>query len=186
MRCSSRRSLLIAAAGIACSKPAPLEVLSTVPQFLLTDQSGAQFGSAQLAGKVWVANFIFTNCMGPCPRMTGQMRQVQNSLRELADVRLVSFTVDPDRDTPEVLRGYAERNKADTSQWVFLTGARETLHELKRYAFLLGDVSGQLDHSTRFVLVDRRGRMRAFYDTTEDGAIKRVIADVRRLREEPA
>lgn len=191
MRCFkrtiARRSLLWAAVlNCACSRPQPLEVLSSVPEFQLTNQAGGSFGSGELQGKVWVANFIFTNCTGPCPRMTGQMRQVQNAVRELSDVRLVSFTVDPARDTPEVLAGYAQRNKADTAQWVFLTGPMETLHRLKRNAFLLGDVTGQLDHSTRFALVDRRGRIRAFYDTTEDGAIKRVIADVKRLREEPA
>lgn len=161
-----------------------MEVLSSVPEFTLTAESGKEFRSSQLAGSVWVANFIFTNCMGPCPRMTGQMRQVQNAVSDFKDVRLVSFTVDPARDTPQVLADYARRNKADTAQWSFLTGPQETLHQLKRNAFLLGDVSGQLEHSTRFALVDRRGRIRAFYDTTEPGAVKRVIRDVERLREE--
>lgn len=159
-------------------------MLGFVPPFTLTDQSGAEFSSAKLKGKVWVANFIFTNCTGPCPRMTGQMKQVQNAVYALPDVRLISFTVDPVRDTPEVLAGYARRNKAGTGQWSFLTGAQETLHELKRNAFLLGSVTGQLDHSTRFAVVDRQGRIRAFYDTTEDGAIQRVIRDVRALRGE--
>ncbi len=168
----------------ACSKPLPLEVLSSVPEFTLTDQTGREFASSKLKGKIWVANFIFTNCMGPCPRMTGQMKQVQNAVYALNDVRLISFTVDPARDTPEALADYAKRNKAGTDQWSFLIGSQETLHNLKRHAFLLGDVTGQLDHSTRFALVDRKGRVRAFYDTTEDGAIKRVIRDVRALRGE--
>lgn len=176
--------LVLCALLVGCSKPKPLEVLSSVPEFTLTDQAGREFPSSKLKGKIWVANFIFTNCMGPCPRMTGQMKQVQNAVYALNDVRLISFTVDPARDTPEVLADYAKRNKAGTDQWSFLTGPLETLHNLKRHAFLLGDVTGQLDHSTRFALVDRRGRIRAFYDTTEDGAIKRVIRDVRALRGE--
>jgi protein SCO1/2 len=178
--------LICFAVAAACSRPEPLEVLSTVPEFTLTSHTGREFRSAELAGRVWVANFIFTNCMGPCPRMTGQMRQVQLALADEKDARMVSFTVDPARDTPEVLAGYAKRHKAASSQWVFLTGPQDTLHQLKRNAFLLGDVNGQLDHSTRFALVDRRGRIRAFYDTTEPGAIKRIIRDAGRLLEEKA
>lgn len=168
----------------SCSKPPPLEVLSTVPDFALTDQTGQPFPSSKLKGKIWVANFIFTNCTGPCPRMTGQMKQVQNAVYALPDVRLISFTVDPERDTPEALTDYARRHKAGTDQWSFLTGPMETLHNLKRNAFLLGDVTGSLEHSTRFALVDRHSRIRAFYDTTEDGAIKRLIRDIRELRGE--
>lgn len=165
----------------ACSQPKPLEVFGTVPAFQLKAHTGADYLSAkELDGRVWVANFIFTNCQGPCPRMSSQMRQVQTATTDLPEMRMVSFTVDPARDTPEVLAEYAKRQHAE-SRWTFLTGPLETLHMLKRQAFLLGNVDGELNHSTRFVLVDGRQQIRAYYDSSEPDSIKRLIADVRRL-----
>ncbi|MBI3684633.1 MAG: SCO family protein [Acidobacteria bacterium] len=169
----------------ACSgKPTALEILGSVPAFTLQAHTGAVFASdAELRGRVWVADFIFTNCTGPCPRMTSQMRQVQSATKDLPELRLVTFTVDPARDTAEALAAYARRQQAD-ERWYFLTGPQETLHHLKRYAFLLGSIDGQLNHSTRFVLVDRRSRIRAYYDTSEPASIQRLIADIRRLEKE--
>jgi len=165
----------------ACSKPKPLEVFGTVPSFELKAHNGTDFVSEkELGGRVWVANFIFTNCQGPCPRMSSQMRQVQNATSDLPGLRMVSFTVDPARDSPPVLAEYAKRQHAD-SRWFFLTGPQETLHMLKRQAFLLGNVDGELNHSTRFVLIDGRQQIRAYYDSSEPGAIKQLIDDVRRL-----
>lgn len=179
---------ILLAAGLlilACSPPPPLEVLGKVPDFKLTAQTGAIFDSVkQLNGHIWVACFIFTNCKGPCPRMSAQMKQVQMATGDLPDVRFVSFTVDPERDTPEVLTAYAQKYGAD-GRWFFLTGPQAKLHLLKRYAFLLGSVDGELNHSTRFALVDTRSQIRAFYDTSDPGSIQKVIADIRRLKKEP-
>lgn len=170
---------------VSCSQAPPLEVLGQVPEFKLISQKGETFDSAlELTGHIWVANFIFTNCKGPCPRMSTQMRQVQTAMTDFPELRMVSFTVDPERDTPQVLAGYAERYNAD-SRWFFLTGPQVKLHLLKRYAFLLGSVDGQLNHSTRFALVDRKSRIRAFYDTSEADSIPKLISDIRRLRKEP-
>lgn len=170
----------------ACSREAPLEVLGEVPNFALVSQTGSAFESAkELRGRIWVADFIFTNCQGPCPRMTSQMRQVQTATQGQTDVKLVSITVDPERDTPEVLAAYARRTQADSSRWNFLTGSQQDLHKLKREVFLLGNVDGELNHSTRFVLVDRQSRIRGYYDTSEPGSIKKLIADIQRLRSEP-
>src|SRR5262249_40475936 len=137
----------------------PLPIMQTVPQFALTATDGTEFRSDSLRGQVWVADFIYTTCTGPCPRMTSQMRHVQEAVAPVSNVKLVSFTVDPEHDTPEVLAQYAKRQKADPARWVFLTGPRDTLQKLCREAFLLGNVDGSLDHSTRFVLVDREGRV---------------------------
>lgn len=168
-----------------CAAHASLPSYSHVPGFTLTDQTGAQFDSAKaLHGQVWIANFIFTNCMGPCPRMSSQMHQVQTALAGTDGVRLVSFTVDPARDTPAVLAAYAQRFQARPGIWFFLTGSRETLHHLSRDVFTLGDVNGNLDHSTRFVLVDRASRVRGFYLSSEDDAIPRVVADAKSLLQE--
>ncbi|MBI4905469.1 MAG: SCO family protein [Acidobacteria bacterium] len=170
---------------IACSQPPPLEVLGKVPDFKLVSQSGESFDSIEhLNGHIWVACFIFTNCKGPCPRMSNQMKQVQLATEDLPDLRLVSFTVDPERDTPEVLAGYAKRYDAGP-RWFFLTGPQAKLHLLKRYAFLLGSVDGELNHSTRFALVDPASQIRAFYDTSDPGSVKKLIADIRRLKKEP-
>lgn len=154
---------------------------NSVPDFALTDQTGAPFsGAAALHGHVWVADFMFTNCPGPCPRMSSQMRQVQNALAS-SDVRLVSMTIDPGRDTPTVLADYASHFSAKSGVWYFLTGPVETLRHLDRDVFQLGDIDGSLDHSTRFALVDRKSRVRGFYLTSEPDAIDHLIADARGL-----
>ncbi len=175
--------LLLAALSCACARRRePLGEFNTVPDFELVDQTGAPFSSAtQLRGKVWVADFVFTNCSGPCPRMGSQMRQVQSALAEMRDVRFVSFTVDPKRDTPEVLAVYARRFSAMPGRWFFLTGRAETLGELSLKAFMLSKLNDQMDHSTRFALVDRQGLVRKYYDTTEPRSIPDLIADAREL-----
>jgi len=176
-------ALLVGAFGCG-TRPAPLPILGTIPNFELTAETGEPFQGKSLAGQVWVADFIFTSCQGPCPRMSGLMRVIQKELAGVQGVTLVSFTVDPDRDTPEVLAAYGKRYQAEPGRWRFLTGAKEALHRLSRDAFRLGDVDGGLNHSTRFVVVDRQGRIRGYYGTAEDGNWKQVVPDVRRLLEE--
>jgi protein SCO1 len=177
--------LLTAAALLcACRSDRPLPVLGEVPAFELTAQSGQPFDRKQLAGKVWVADFFFTTCTGPCPRMSSQMRQVQNSTLSIADVRLVSFTVDPARDTPAVLADYARRYKAQEGRWFFLTGETEKLNDLARNTFKLNSVDGSLVHSTRFVLVDRKGRIRGYYTSSDDDFMSRLLHDLHQLEHE--
>jgi len=166
-----------------CGAQAKLPSYSLVPDFTLTDQTGASFESKDsLRNQVWVADFIFTNCPGPCPRMSSQMHQVQTALSD--SVRLVSFTVDPARDTPAVLNEYAGHFQAKPGVWFFLTGPQSTLNHLCRDVFTLGDVDGSLQHSTRFALIDRSSRIRGFYDTSEQDAIPRLIADAKSLLRE--
>jgi protein SCO1/2 len=174
-------SVLILFGAAGCARREPLPVFGHVPAFRLTSQSGEPFDRKTLEGKVWVADFIFTHCTGPCPRMSAQMRRVQTAVAELADVRLVSFSVDPDRDTPAALAEYARRFHAEPGRWFLLTGDRSTLDALDRRAFMLGNVDGTLEHSTRFVLVDRQGRIRGYYGTSEDDPTARLIVDIRRL-----
>jgi protein SCO1/2 len=114
--------------------------------------------------------------------MSAQMRKVQDS--SAPEVMLVSFTVDPEHDTPEVLAAYAKTFKAATTRWRFLTGPRGTLHMLCKSAFKLGDVDGQLEHSTRFVLVDRKSRIRGYYSTWEADSSKKLLADIRAVSKE--
>jgi len=172
-----RRTLLLLTLLLgACQRNAPLPVLSTVPPFTLTAEDGRAFSSSELQGRVWVADLIFTNCPAICPRMTGQMHQVQQALPGL---RLLSFTVDPERDTPAVLAAYAKRHKADPARWTFLTGEREELDKVSQ-AFLFGKI--HVDHSSRFVLIDQQSRVRAFYRTEEPDAVDRLLKDAAALQ----
>lgn len=164
----------------------PLPIYGQVPEFVLTAQTGQLFESRTLDGKIWVADFMFTSCLGPCPRMSAQMRWVGRQVADLPQVRLVSFTVDPAHDTPEVLAAYAQKFPVEAGRWFFLTGAQPTLQQLDRYAFKLGDLDGSLVHSTRFVLVDQRGRIRGYYRTDEENGLKPLIGDIRRLAKEPS
>ncbi len=173
---------LLASSG--CQRRQQLPVLRAVPGFELTSQAGETFGSDQLKGKIWIADFIYTTCPGPCPRMSTQMRRIQELTAKWPDVQLVSITINPDVDTPPVLAAYAKRYLADVSRWHFLTGKREVIHYLKRETFKLGDVTGDLEHSTRFVLIDNKMRVRAYYATMDADPVQRVVDDVRGLLEE--
>src|SRR5204862_4372361 len=162
----------------------------TVPEFLLVNQDGQNFGSAQLAGKIWIADFIYTTCPGPCPMISMRMSELQKPL-EKTDVHLVSFSVDPEKDTPEVLRGYAEKLRAEPKRWDFLTGAKSAIYDLSHKGFRLAvsdgsDEAGIPVHSTRLVLVDRHGEIRGYYEATEADAVTKLLADTSHLlREQP-
>jgi len=179
--------LLLTAAGLtfSCSKP-PLPDYGMVPPFTLTDSNGQPFDSQSLHGKVWVADFIYTNCPGPCPRMTSQMHRLERQLKSAEDVRLVSFSVDPDRDTPAALTVFAHRFGGPTEQWYFLTGSPQTLHLLAREVFKVGDLIGVMDHSTKFMLVDKAGHIRGYYSTFDQDGISTLLDDLKRLRKETA
>jgi protein SCO1/2 len=163
---------------------------STVPSFQLVNQNGQAFGSAQIAGKIWIADFIYTTCPGPCPMISSRMSELQKPL-EKTDVHLVSFSVDPEKDTPEVLRGYAEKLQAEPVRWDFLTGPKSTIYKLSHDGFKLAvsdgsDAEGIPVHSTRMVLVDRHGQIRGYYDAAEADAMTKLLADTNHLlREQP-
>lgn len=167
----------------------PISSYGALPEFQLTNQDGESFGSAQLHGKIWIASFIFTSCPGPCPIISSRMAELQKPL-EKTDVRLVSFTVDPATDTPPVLRAYADKLKAQTQRWAFLTGPAETLYDLSRNGFKLavdegGEATGPV-HSTRVVLVDRRGIIRGYHEITAPDGVTKLLADTSHLlREQP-
>lgn len=185
-------ALLLSAAG-ACRResPAPLPTLGRVPAFRLTDQAGRPFSDRDLAGSIWVADFVFTHCAGPCPLMSKRMAGVQHWLRGTPGVRLVSFSVDPERDTPAVLTEYAGRYDANPSVWTFLTGDKRTIFDLALRGFKLSvqDATAvdPILHSTYFMLVDRRGQIRGAFDGAAEDGVERLTAAVRALiAEQPA
>ncbi len=177
--------LLAALTLVSCAHKSDLPSFGVVPDFQLLDQTGQSFLSKQkLDGHVWVANFIFTNCTGPCPRMSTQMNQVQKAMSGAPDVRYVSFTIDPARDTPEVLAQYGKRYQADPSRWYLLTGTQAELRRLNLDTFHLGDVNGSLEHSTRFVLIDQKSRIRGYYDSSDPENIQKLITDIQDISKE--
>ena len=157
-----------------------------VPPFQLIDQNGQPFGSQQLLGKIWIADFVYSTCPGPCPMISSRMSETQKPLRD-TDVKLVSFSVDPQHDTPAVLRDYAARLNAQPGRWQFLTGDKNTIYWLVRDGFKLataeGGAAGPI-HSTRMVLVDRSGVIRGYYDATDADAVTRLLADTNHLLRE--
>jgi protein SCO1/2 len=119
---------------------AHLPVYGSVPDFTLIDQHGRPLRKSDLAGNIWIANFIFTNCPDECPLMTAEMAKLQADLADVLDLRLVSITVDPQHDTPLILSQYAARFQADPERWFFLTGDKGTIYRLAREGFRLGVV----------------------------------------------
>ena len=175
---------------VAALRQRTVSSYGTVPAFQLVNQNGQPFGSAQLTGKIWIADFVYTTCPGPCPMISSRMSELQKPL-EKTDVHLVSFSVDPEKDTPQVLRGYADRLQADPARWDFLTGPKSVIYKLSHDGFKLAvsDGTGEQGipiHTTRMVLVDRHGDIRGYYDATEADAITKVVADTSHLlREQP-
>ncbi len=174
---------MLAVLAAACTAP-PLEVMGRLSPFQLTSQSGAPFDSKSLEGRVWVADFIYTTCPGPCPMMSRRMSELQRQTADLPDVKIVSFTVDPATDTPPVLAAYAKHFLADPARWYFLTGPQTELNAIGRDGFKLNPVDGSMMHSTRFTLVDRHMRIRGYYSSDEDGFMPKLLRDIRRLERE--
>ena len=177
----------------ACQRREPLPSYASVPPFALTAQDGREVTLDDFKGRVWIANFVFTNCPGPCPMLTSHMRAVQDLVIERSlDVPLVSFSVDPEKDTPEVLMQYGKTFGADFDRWTFLTGDKQEIYDLILRGFLLavsdGAVSpefsagpGVITHSTRFALVDQKGEVRGYYHGEEPSVAAEIVADAQRL-----
>ncbi len=133
----------------------------------MTDSAGQAFHSRSLDGKAWVADFIYTNCPAACPMMTAKMHSLEKQIHGDHDVRLVSISVDPARDTPPVLNAFAKRFGGPTKQWIFLTGTPATVHEIAYTTFHVGDVINKINHSTKFILVDKHAHIRGYYSTVD-------------------
>jgi protein SCO1/2 len=171
-------------------EPRPLPpVLGTVPAFQLVDENGAQFGPGRLAGRVWLADFVFTRCPTVCPEMTERLVRIQ---RQLGDaVELVSVSVDPEFDTPERMRAFARAHRALSPRWHFLTGETQAVQDAVSRGFKIAlsrDADDVLSivHGVHVVLVDAQGRIRGYYDSTDADAMDRLVKDARRLAARPS
>ena len=160
----------------------PMPSLGQVPPFALVNRDGRAIRGADLLGAPYLADFVFTRCGASCPMMSLRLSRLDQELPK--ELRLVSFSVDPDYDTPAVLTRYAATFKA-SDRWLFLTGPRDALFRLSQQGFKLGvDVppgagTDTILHSTRFVLVDRHGTIRRYYDAFDDESMKQLAPDVR-------
>ncbi len=210
---------LTGAAGVAAWLMAPdegrgalerLDVHSPVPDFSLIERSGRRITRTDLLGKVWIANFIYTECTETCPLQSARLARLQAEFAGEEALRLVSISVDPERDTPAVLSGYAERYAADPRRWLFLTGDKRAIHHLAKEGFRLGVVDpddhaqgggppgwltpapalaahgakGLIMHSPRLVLVDGEARIRAYHRPDDEQSLERLRQNVRILLRE--
>jgi protein SCO1/2 len=179
---------------LACDPVAEVPVWGTLPDFSLTNQDNLPYGTAQLEGRPWIADFIFTKCPGRCPKLTYEMSRIQTELRGRGwdDVMLVSISVDPANDTPEALTEYAARHSAKLDGWQFLTGTRDSIWSLSVEGFKLPvqeveDTSaGPILHSNRFVLADGRQQIRGYYDALDADDRAKLLRDLEIVRAESA
>ena len=183
------RFLLVAAMLAGCADKAPeLDVVGEVPAFQFVDQTGASVTERDLAGQVSIVNFVFTRCPTVCPVTSMKMQRVGDELKQ-DGVRLVSFSVDPEHDTPPVLAEFAKRYDADVPRWRFLTGPRGEVERAVEQGFKIalerrGELAGgvpDLVHGVHFVLVDPSLRIRGYYDSDDADRLRRLVSDARAL-----
>ena len=179
---------MVSVIGAGLWRRRELPVQKDAPPFALVDQNGQPFTLANLRGKPWIADFVFTHCAGPCPVMTMKMRQLQKKIDD-RDVQFVTFSVDPDRDTPPVLKEYAHNFDADESRWHFLTGSKEMIAATSQGMLLAfepstGADSTTITHSTKFVLIDSDGRIRQFYDSGDEREMTALVQDAATLADD--
>ncbi|MFM8808607.1 MAG: SCO family protein [Chthoniobacterales bacterium] len=163
-----------------------LPVMRAVPDFTLTDQDGNTVTRDDLRGKIWIADFIFTRCKGPCPLMTARMLEMQRALLKTPDVKLVSISVDPEHDTPAVLKAYAEANFAEPGRWKFLTGDKTVIEKVVTEGFMqhLDEENGEPVHGTMFLVVDGNGMVRSARMLEDPELIPKVLMDTGNLLRE--
>jgi protein SCO1/2 len=182
-------AVAVLAAGCGTRKK-PLPILGEVPRFEMTDQAGRAFTNEALRGQVWAAAFVFTRCPSACPRVTRMMRRAQlDAARRKVALHWVSFSVDPDNDTPEVFRRFAEQYGADLASWSFLTGDAAAVKTTAEQGFKIA-AQGSADpskadfgiaHGTQLVLVDAAQKIRGYYATSDEDALALLVTDAARL-----
>jgi protein SCO1/2 len=162
-----------------------LAVLGDVQPFHLQDQANQPFSLANLKGKTWVADFIYTSCPDQCPMMSRHMQVIQGLLPSDAAVELVSITIDPHKDSPAVLARYAQKYHADGKRWHFLTGPMTAVKSVVDNFKLLAppDKPGRpsINHSNRLVLVDAKAQIRGYYDGTDQQEVQKLVKDLSQL-----
>jgi len=157
-----------------------------IADFSFVNQEGKTVTQEDYKGKIYVADFFFTTCQTICPIMTSNMEKVQDAIRNIPDVMILSHSVTPDIDTPEILKAYAQKHHVDPKKWNLVTGDKKRIYEIARRSYLAVKTGSEAEmydmvHTENFVLVDRKRRIRGFYDGTKEAEIKRLIEDIRFL-----
>jgi len=165
------------------SNRSPLPVMGQIKNFQLTNQKGDSFQSQKLQNSVWVSNFIFTSCQGICPVLSQHLVKLQHKYAN-KNFNLVSISVDPENDSPEELSSFAKRFKAKTSNWHFLTGAKNNIKEVLEKNFKIGFTDDPTAHSDRIVLMDKSSRIRGYYSLSDAQSMKKLDIDSSRLLHE--
>ena len=189
--CGKKDNKKIKSKPIVDQNPEPegLKVMGEVPSFELVDQDGQLINRSAFEGKVWVATFIFTRCGATCPTQTAEMKKLQKELKLASDldkVKLASFTVDPEFDTPEVMKAYGTKSKADFENWKFITGERGDLWDLSKSGFKVDVKSGRdepsiINHSQFFILVDHQSMIRGYYPALNIKSMQKIRDDMQWL-----
>lgn len=190
--CATMAAIYLRPGNIDTGRPAGElpPVFYTAPDFELTDQAGESFTKEDLKGRIWVSNFMFTSCPSVCPMLTERMKIIAARVAVWDDVHLLSFSVDPETDTPEVLTDYAARYGIDHKQWSFLTGDYQVMQDAIEEGFKvsMGGPIDRLDlnsvmHGTRFVLGDAEGNIRGYYDVETDEGVDLLVHEIKMLRQ---
>ncbi len=156
----------------------------SVPSFNLITEENKPFSREELTDKVTIVDFIFTECAGACPVMSMKMSALQDTFRSDPKLHFLSFSVDPATDSPAVLSTYARNHQAIPGKWTFLTGQKNAIYSLTKDGFHLGvDMEGEdaILHSQKFVIVDYEGKIRGYYDSDDDSAMRDLVRDARIL-----
>jgi len=169
---------------LSVSRQHKLQIMGQINDFNLQGSDGKNVTLADLKGMIWVADFMFTTCSGICPMMTKNLASLHRSYKQEKDVLMVSISVNPETDTPEVLKAYAKKHNADAAQWLFLRGSNEAIKKIAVESFKLGSVDEPVFHSSYFTLVDRQGRIRGYYDGTDDEGVRKLFKDLAILKKE--
>ncbi|WP_299458888.1 SCO family protein [uncultured Microscilla sp.] len=165
-------------------------VYHTITPFKFTNQSNQEVSNKEVKGKIYVADFFFTRCGSICPKMTSQLTRVQNAFKDNKEINILSFSIDPEHDSVEVLKNYADQYKAIPGQWHFLTGNKHEIYNLgvKGFKIPVGDegqeVTPDYFHSSRLILVDREGRIRGYYNGVSRDEVDKLILEIKVLLQE--
>lgn len=157
------------------------EPLGKIPAFNFTDQKGENFSDKDLEGKVFVADFIYTSCESSCPMLSSNLTVVQNAIPKSEPFRIVSYSLDPERDSVPRLRAFADKYQAVDSIWYFLTGPRDEIYTLGSDGFMQSVINNQdsvINHSQKLILVDKNSMIRGFYNGMDSVELQLLIRDV--------
>ncbi len=163
-------------------------VKHTIKDFSFLDQDSSIINNTSLSKNIYIADFFFTSCPSICPKVTKEMLKIYDEFKDIKSVKLVSFTLDPKRDTPERLKLYSTNLDITNDTWLFLTGDKEQTYDLANQFFVVAmedkEAPGGIAHSGTIVLVDKEGHVRSFADGTDPSSTPRLISDVKKLLKE--